>query len=123
MTTTVIGLFNDFSEAQRVIPAFVAHGVPREAISIVANCAATSVSEALAVGAWGVNVEVGAASRGHPAALIELGVPADEAQQDAEGIGRGGAFVSVAAADYLVDQASELMGHSTAVELAVWAAP
>jgi hypothetical protein len=101
----------------------VAHGVPREAISIVANCAAASVSETLAAGAWGVNVEVGAASRGQPAALIELGVPADKAQQYAEGIGRGRAFVSVTAADHLVEQELELMGYSTAVNLPMWARP
>jgi hypothetical protein len=80
MTTTAIGLFNDFSEAQRVIPALMAQGVHRKAISIVANCAEASVMEAIATGAWGVNVEVGAASRGEPATSIELGVPKDETQ-------------------------------------------
>lgn len=80
MTTTAIGLFNDFSEAQRVIPALMAQGVHREAISIVANCAEAPVREAIATGAWGVNVEVGAASRGEPATSIELGVPKDKTQ-------------------------------------------
>jgi hypothetical protein len=119
MTTTIIGLFNDFSEAKRVIPAFVAHGVPHEAISIVANCAATSVNDVLAAGAWGVNIEVGAASRGQPAALIELGVPEHEAQRYAERIGRGRAFVSVSAADHLAERALELMGQSMAEDLAM----
>jgi hypothetical protein len=119
---SIIGLFNDFAEAKRVIPAFVAHGVPREAISIVANCAATSVGEVFAAGAWGVNIEVGAASRGQPAALIELGVPDDEAQWYAEGIGRGRAFVSVVAADHLVEQALKILAQSMGVNLAMWAA-
>jgi hypothetical protein len=121
MTTTIIGLFNDFSEAKRVIPAFVAHGVPREAISIVANCAATSVGEVLASGALGVNIEVGAASRGQPAALIELGVPENEVEWYAEGIGRGRALVSAEVADHLVEQASELLAQLMGVNLAMWA--
>jgi hypothetical protein len=110
--TTVTGLFNSFSEAQFVIHMLVTHGVRREAISLVANRDRTTVSNAVAAGARGVNVDVGPASRGQPAALIELGVPADEAQQYAEGIRRGGAFLSVMAADHQFDQALALMGRS-----------
>jgi hypothetical protein len=54
-------------------------------------------------------VDVGPASRGEPAALIALGVPADEAQLYAEGIRRGGALVSVVAADDQSDEAFALM--------------
>jgi hypothetical protein len=110
MATTVTGLFNSFSEAQHVIHMLVAHGMRREAISLVVNRERTSVSNAVAVGMRGVTVDVGPASRGQPAALIELGVPTDEAQQYAEGIGRGGACVSVTAADHQVDQALALIG-------------
>jgi hypothetical protein len=81
----------------------VAQGVQREDITIVANREETSVSDVIAAVAWGVTVDVGPASRGQPAALIALGVPADEAQRYAEGITRGGALVSVAAADHQVD--------------------
>ncbi len=117
MTTTVIGLFDDFSEAQRVIQTLVEDGFRREAISIVANREGTSVSEAAAEGARGVSVEVGAASRGQPAALIELGVPEEEAQHYAEGIRRGGALVTVAAADDQADRAMEIMSRYTAVDI------
>jgi hypothetical protein len=40
MTPVAVGVTNNFSEAQRVIPAFVTDGVPREAMSIVAKRAA-----------------------------------------------------------------------------------
>jgi hypothetical protein len=111
MTTTVIGLFDDFSEAQCVVQTFAEHGVPREAISLVANRERTSVGEAAAAGERGVCVDVGPASRGQPAALIELGVPETDAQQYAEGIRRGGALVTVAALDDQAEQVLDLMAH------------
>jgi hypothetical protein len=119
MTTTAMGLFNGFSEARRVIHTLVAQGVRREAITIVANREETAVSDVIAAVAWGVNVDVGPASRGEPAALITLGVPADEAQPYAEGLTRGGALVSVAAADDQVAQVVELMERYTAEEFAI----
>jgi hypothetical protein len=103
MTTTTMGLFDGFPEARRVIHTLVAQGVRREDITIIANREETSVGDVLVAAAWGVTVDVGPASRGHPAAWIALGVPADEAQRYAEGITRGGALVSVAAADHQVD--------------------
>jgi len=103
MTTTTMGLVDGFPEARRVIHTLVAQGVRREDITIIANREETSVGDVLVAAAWGVTVDVGPASRGHPAALIALGVPADEAQRYAEGITRGGALVSVAAADHQGD--------------------
>ena len=91
MTTTAIGLFDGFSEAQRIIHTLVAQGIRSEDITIVANREETAVSDVIAAVAWGVTVDVGPASRGEPAALITLGVPADEAQPYAEGI-TGGAL-------------------------------
>jgi hypothetical protein len=121
MTTTAIGLFDGFAEARRVIHTLVAQGVRREAITIVANREETVVSDVIAAVAWGLNVDVGPASRGQPAALIALGVPADAAQPYAEGITRGGALVSVAAADDQVDQALALMEWYTTEDFAVQA--
>jgi hypothetical protein len=118
MTTTAIGLFDGFSEAQRIIYTLVAQGIRSEDITIIANREETSVSEVLVAAAWGVNVDVGPASRGEPAALIALGVPADEAQPYAMVLDSGGALVSVAAADHQVDQVLDLMGRYTTEELA-----
>jgi hypothetical protein len=118
MTTTAMGLFAGCSEAQRVIHPLVRQGVPREAITIIVSREAISVGEVLVAGAWGVNVDVGPASRGQPAALLELGVPADEAELYAEGVSRGGTLVSVAAAAPQVDAVVELMERSAAAALA-----
>jgi len=116
--TTAIGLFDGFSEAQRIIHTLVAQGIRSEDITIIANREETSVSDMLVAAAWGVNVDVGPASRGEPAALIALGVPADEAQPYAMVLDSGGALVSVAAADHQVDQVLDLMGRYTTEELA-----
>jgi hypothetical protein len=118
MTTTAMGLFDGFSEAQRLIHTLVAQGIRSEDITIIANREETSISEVLVAAAWGVNVDVGPASRGEPAALIALGVPADEAQPYAMVLDSGGALVSVAAADHQVDQVLDLMGRYTTEELA-----
>jgi hypothetical protein len=121
MTATVIGLFDGFSEAQRLIHTLVGQGIRSEDITIIANREETSVGDALVAAAWGVNVDVGPASRGEPAALIALGVPADEAQPYAMLLDGGGALVSVAAAEHRVEQAVELMERSTTEDLAAQA--
>jgi hypothetical protein len=123
MTTTIIGLFDGFSEAQRIIHTLVAQGVRCEDVTIIVNREETSVSDVIAAAAWGVNVDVGPASRGQPAALIALGVPADQAQEYAMGIDCGGALVSVMTADDQVDQAVELMGRYTTDDLEARAMP
>ena len=116
--TTAIGLFEGFAEAQRVTQTLVAQGIQSEDITLIANREETSVSDVLVAAAWGINVDVGPASRGEPAALIALGVPADEAQPYAMVLDSGGALVSVAAADNQVDQVLDLMGRYTTEELA-----
>jgi hypothetical protein len=123
MTTTAIGLFDGFSEAQRIIYTLVAQGIRSEDITIIANREETSVSEVLVAAAWGVNVDVGPANRGEPAALIALGVPADEAQPYAMVLDSGGALVSVAAADHQVDQVLDLMGRYTTADQAARVMP
>jgi len=122
MTRTAIGLFDGFAEAQRLIPTLVAQGIQSENITIIANRAETAVGEVLVAAAWGVNVDVGPASRGEPAALIALGVPADEAQPYAMVLDGGGALVSVAAADDQVNQALALMERYTTEDFEVQAA-
>ena len=95
----------------------VAQGIRSEDITIIANREETSVGDVLVAAAWGVNVDVGPASRGEPAALIALGVPADAAQPYAMVLDGGGALVSVAVADHQVDQVLELMGRYTTEDL------
>jgi hypothetical protein len=121
MTTTAIGLFEGFAEAQRVAQTLVAQGIRSEDITIIANREETSVSDVLVAAAWGVTVDVGPASRGEPAALIALGVPADEVQAYAMGLDGGGALVSVMADKSQVEQALALMERYTTEDLAVLA--
>ena len=116
--TTVVGLFDGFSEAQRVTQTLVAQGLRGEAITILANRAETSVREVLAAAAWGVSVDGGPASRGEPAALVALGVPADEAEPYAMILDGGGTLVSVVAAEDQVDKVCELMERSASADLA-----
>ncbi len=118
MTTTAIGLFDGFSEAQRLIHTLVAQGIRSEDITIIANREETSIREVLVAATWGVNIDLGPASRGEPAALIALGVPADEAQTYALVLDSGGALVSVVAAEDHVAQVVELMERYTTEELA-----
>jgi hypothetical protein len=123
MTTTIIGLFDGCSEAQRMIHTLVAQGVRPDDVTILVSREETSVSDALAIAAWGVNVDVGPASQGQPAALIALGVPVDQAQECAMGIDCGGVLVSVMAADDQVDQAWELMERYTSEDREAQAVP
>jgi hypothetical protein len=118
MTTTAIGLFDGFSEAQRLIHTLVAQGIRSEDITIIANREETSVREVLVAATWSVNIDLGPASRGEPAALIALGVPADEAQRYTLVLDSGGALVSVVAAEDHVAQVVELMERYTTEELA-----
>jgi hypothetical protein len=119
--TTAIGLFEGFAEAQRVTQTLVAQGIQSEDITIIANREETSVSDVLVAAAWGINVDVGPASRGEPAALIALGVPVDEVQAYAMVLDGGGALVSVMADTSQVAQALALMERYTTEDLAVLA--
>jgi hypothetical protein len=119
--TTAIGLFEGFAEAQRVTQTLMAQGIQSEDITLIANREETSVSDVLVAAAWGINVDVGPASRGEPAALIALGVPADEVQAYAMVLDGGGALVSVMADKPQVAQALALMERYTTEDLAVLA--
>jgi hypothetical protein len=123
MTTTVMGLFEGFAEAQRVIHPLVAQGIRREDITLLGNREAISVGDVLVAAAWGVNVDVGPASRGEPAALVALGIPAAAVEPSAMVLDGGGILVSVAAAEPQVGAVVELLGRSAAVELAAPGVP
>jgi hypothetical protein len=121
MTTTAIGLFEGFAEAQRVTQTLVAQGIRSEDITIIANREETAVGDVLVAAAWGVHIDVGPASRGEPAALLALGVPANETQAYAMVLDGGGALVSVVADEAQMAQALALMERYTTEDLAVLA--
>jgi hypothetical protein len=58
MTTTVMGLFDGFSEAQHVIHTLVAQGIRSDDITIIATREKTSVSDVLVAAAWGTSMWV-----------------------------------------------------------------
>ena len=118
MTTTVVGLFDGFAEAQRLIHPLVAQGIRGEDITLIVNPEAISVNDVLVAGAWGVNMDVSPASRGQPAALLTLGFPADAVEPYAMVLDAGGALVSVAAAEPQVDAVVALMERSATAALA-----
>lgn len=121
--TTAMGLFDGFSEAQRIIHTLVAQGIQSEDITIIANRKETSLRDVLVAATWGVNIDVGPASRGEQAALIALGIPEEEAQQYALVLDGGGALLSVNAADHQLFQVLEVMGRYTADDLEVRVMP
>jgi hypothetical protein len=123
MMTTIIGLFEGFAEAQRIIHPLVAQGIRREDITLIVNREAISVGDVLVAAAWGVNVDVGPASRGEPAALLALGVPAEAVELSAMVLGGGGTLVRVAAAAPQVGAVVELLGRSVAAALAAPGGP
>jgi hypothetical protein len=123
MMTTVMGLFHGFAEAQRVIHPLVAQGIRREDITLIVNREAITVGDVMVAAAWGVNVDVGPASRGEPAALLALGVPAEAVQSYAMVLDGGGTLVSVAAAEPQVDAVVEVLGRSVAAELVAVGVP
>jgi hypothetical protein len=123
MMTTVMGLFEGFAEAQRVIHPLVAQGIRREDITLIVNREAITVGDVMVAAAWGVNVDVGPASRGEPVALLALGVPAEAVQSYAMVLDGGGTLVSVAAAEPQVDAVVEVLGRSVAAELVAVGVP
>jgi hypothetical protein len=118
MTTMVMGLFDGCAAAQRVIHPLVAQGIRREDITLIVHRETTSVGDVLDAAALGVTVDVGPVSRGEPAALVALGVSADEVALYAMVLDTGGALVSVAAAEPQVDAVVALLGRSAPAELA-----
>jgi hypothetical protein len=123
MMTTVMGLFEGFAEAQRVIHPLVAQGIRREDITLIVNREAITVGDVMVAAAWGVNVDVGPASRGEPVALLALGVPAEAVKSYAMVLDGGGTLVSVAAAEPQVDAVVEVLGRSVAAEFVAVGVP
>jgi hypothetical protein len=60
---------------------------------------------------------VGAAAGGLLGALVDVGVPEDEANYYAEGVRRGGVLVSVGAEDAMVDRVINILERHNAVDV------
>ncbi len=129
MAKTIIGLFDDISEAQSILQELVNNGFDRDDISVLTpqeKSSATaptpgwsgrslSVSGLGSVTATGPLATTLADMSGRPNgtnlldALQEQGVPADDARWYVGGMRRGGTLVSVIASDEYADRAADIM--------------
>lgn len=65
----------------------------------------------------GVGAVAGGVTGGLIGALVDMGLPEEEAQFYTEGIRRGGTLVTVQTADYMADQARDVMNRYNPVDL------
>jgi hypothetical protein len=65
----------------------------------------------------GIGAVAGGVTGGLIGALVDMGLPEEEAQYYTEGIRRGGTLVSVQAADHMADQAREVMNRYNPVDI------
>jgi hypothetical protein len=162
MTTTVSGMYDTFSAAQRAVQDLEAAGIPHDDISIVANRhghvettesgtgAGTGAAIGTAVGGgagllaglgllaipgvgpvvaagWLVSTVAGAVigagagavSGGIIGAMTSSGVTEDDAHVYAEGVRRGGAFVSARVTDAQAPTAEKIIQRHSPVDPAV----
>jgi uncharacterized protein (TIGR02271 family) len=166
MAKTVIGLYDNFSEAQEVVRDLVDAGFDRDQISIVASdregkyaneldreraekdkdtsgaatgavtggvigaiagvvlglgaLAIPGIGPAIAAGpiiSGLVGAGIGAAGGGILGALIDMGVPEEDAGYYAEGVRRGGTIVTVNTPDHLANDAIAVMNRHNPVDI------
>ena len=110
MPKTIIGLFDDKTEAQQVRQDIIQMGIPRDETSIIDKPGPTGVGtqtqSASEPGLWDNLKEA-----------FGFGVSEQEGAYYAEGIRRGGTLVSVRADDALVDRVVDIMAQHGAVDI------
>jgi uncharacterized protein (TIGR02271 family) len=164
MAKTVVGLFDDLNDAQKVVNDLTQLGIARSDISIarqqsdktsattttpdrsgdigsgVATGATTGAVvggaagliaslSALAIPGFGpilaagpiiatlTGAGIGAAAGGLIGALVNAGVPEEEAEYYSEGVRRGGTLVSVRVEDNLAQRAADIMNRHHAIDI------
>ena len=137
MAKTIIGLFDDFPEAQDVMQAMVDHGVPRAHVSVIVHQdqasapepASVWASRTLSIPGIGPVLAIGpvaaalsgtggdVAGEDLISVLKDRGVPANEVQFYAEGVRRGSALVAVDIDEASAEQVMEVMGRYATVDL------
>jgi hypothetical protein len=113
MAKTLVGLYETLTEAEQVVHALGMEGFPRGGIRVAASDGAARRGTDPSVGTW-ITAESGTAMVD---TLTDLGVPADEAHEYAEGIRRGGALVIVESSDEWADRGLEIMHRQPAVDM------
>lgn len=77
----------------------------------------TAGTAAAALGSTAVGAGIGAAAGGALGALIDLGIPEEDAETYAEGIKRGGILVAVNATEDRVDEVMKIFADGGAVDM------
>ncbi len=131
MAKTVIGFFEQVSEAQRVLQELLDHGFDRDQISLIAHqersgleaggtwrprvISVPGIGPVLATGPLAANLS---STTGDPsgASLLDVlrdsGVPADEAEWYLDAVRRGGTLVAVDTGDADADGAVDIMNRA-----------
>src|SRR3569833_3188380 len=143
MAKTVVGSFNSYTQAQRVVDQLVDSGVARDDVSIVANnangtpaegsddsTAASATTGAVTGGAVGgaAGLIAGLAGLAVPGigpviaagplvAATHAGVPREEAGYYAEAVRRGGALVTVRAEDDMAERVADILQRNDAIDI------
>jgi uncharacterized protein (TIGR02271 family) len=164
MAKTVVGLFDDLDDAQKVVNDLTQLGIARSDISIarqqsdktsatttspdrsgdIGSGAATGATtgavvggaagliaslSALAIPGFGpilaagpiiatlTGAGIGAAAGGLIGALVNAGVPEEEAEYYSEGVRRGGTLVSVRVEDNIAERAADIMNRHHAIDI------
>jgi uncharacterized protein (TIGR02271 family) len=131
MAKTVIGFFEQVSEAQRVLQDLLDHSFDRDHISLIAHqersgleaggtwrpdvISVPGVGPVLATGPLAASlsgVNGGPAGTGLLDVLRDYGVPADEADWYLDGVRRGGVLVAVETGDADADRAVDIMNRA-----------
>jgi hypothetical protein len=109
MPKTVIGLFDDYLEAQEVLQDLVDDGFEGDRISTITE-AEPGVVTTTEHGAGGMSAPLEDVA----AALAEMGMPQNKARYYAEAVRRGGTLVCVTAEDQQADKAASIIdGHGS----------
>lgn len=103
---TVIGLFDNFTQAEKAVQDVHTAGIPRNDISLLANNAASLTGAG-----------IGAVAGGLIGALTHVGVPDEDAARYNEGVRRGGTLVTVKCAEEQANRMAQILSADGAVNI------
>ena len=142
---TIVGLFDRLEDAEAAVRDLEAVGLGKQQISVIAQRDAAGEGEGTATGAAigaglgllaglaavtipGIGIVaavgpiiaggiIGAVAGGLVGSLVDMGVPADEAEYYTEGVRRGGTLLTVSTADSDAPRAIEIISRHNPVNM------
>jgi hypothetical protein len=112
MAKTLVGLYDTFINAERVVEDLIENGFARSDIRLAIDSAGGGAGHYSSVG-WDSAYEGGNLL----GTLTELGVPYDEAHSYAEGVRRGGALVVVKSSDDRAERGMAILNRLQPVDI------